>query len=374
MQTSKEKHSGLIDSLKISNHERGNKMKVSEAIIGQANGKDVVAYTLTNPNGISLTAMTYGATITELRMPDKNGKTENVILAMDSLDDYVTHRPYYGATIGRVAGRITKGSFDLDGTTHQLVVNEGVNQLHGGPAGLDTHVWDADTEVSADEASIHFTTTDADGANGYPGNLSVTVSYTLTAENEWKVTYRATTDQPTLFNPTNHVYFNLSGDINRPILQHDLQLNSAVFAELGEGNLPTGALLPAEGTPFDFRNGGKLAVAAEQSHPQTQKVAGFDHPFLLQHDTGKPDAILSDAESGRSVKMYTDQDCVVIFMHNGAIDKYTIAGSPVIQYAGITLETQALPDAINQEGFGDITLRPDEVYSAETIYKFEVQE
>ncbi|HRM37397.1 MAG TPA: aldose epimerase family protein [Trichococcus flocculiformis] len=348
-------------------------MKVSETILGQAHGKDVVAYTLTNPNGISLTAMTYGATITELMMPDKNGKSENVILAMDSLDDYVKHRPYYGATIGRIAGRIAKGSFDLDGTRHQLIVNEEENQLHGGPAGLDTHVWDAEIEASADEASIHFTTTDADGANGYPGNLSVTVSYTLTAENEWKINYRATTDQPTLFNPTNHVYFNLSGDINKPILQHALQLNSAVFAELGDGNLPTGALLPAEGTPFDFRDGGKLAIAAEQSHPQTQKVAGFDHPFLLQHDTGKPDAVLSDAESGRSVKMYTDQDCVVIFMHNGAIDKYTIAGSPVIQYAGITLETQALPDAINQEGFGDIVLRPGEVYSAETIYKFEVQ-
>ena len=348
-------------------------MKVSETILGQAHGKDVVAYTLTNPNGISLTAMTYGATITELMMPDKNGKSENVILAMDSLDDYVTHRPYYGATIGRIAGRIAKGSFDLDGKRHQLIVNEEENQLHGGPAGLDTHVWDAEIEASADEASIHFTTTDADGANGYPGTLSVTVSYTLTAENEWKINYRATTDQPTLFNPTNHVYFNLSGDINKPILQHELQLNSAVFAELGGGNLPTGALLPAEGTPFDFRNGGKLAIAAEQNHPQTQKVAGFDHPFLLQHDTGKPDAILSDSESGRSIKMYTDQDCVVIFMHNGAIDKYTIAGSPVIQYAGITLETQALPDAINQEGFGDIVLRPGEVYSAETIYKFEVQ-
>jgi aldose 1-epimerase len=239
---------------------------------------------------------------------------------------------------------------------------------------LDTHVWDAEIQASADEASIHFTTTDADGANGYPGTLSVTVSYTLTAENEWKVTYRATTDQATLFNPTNHVYFNLSGDISKPILQHDLQLNSAVFAELGDGNLPTGALLPAEGTAFDFRNGGKLTVAAEQNHPQTQKVAGFDHPFLLQHDDGNPDAILSDVESGRTVKMYTDQDCVVIYMHNAAIDKYTISGSPVIQYAGITLETQALPDAINQEGFGDITLRPDEVYSAETIYKFEIQD
>ncbi|MFY9901039.1 MAG: aldose epimerase family protein [Trichococcus sp.] len=347
-------------------------MKVSEAKIGQTNGKDVVAYTLTNPKGISLTAMTYGATITELLMPDKNGKTENVILAMDSLDDYVTHRPYYGATIGRIAGRITKGAFNLDGIAHQLVVNEGGNQLHGGPTGLDTHIWDAEIQASADEASIHFTTTDADGANGYPGTLSITVIYTLTADNEWKVTYRATTDQATLFNPTNHVYFNLSGDINKPILQHDLQLNSAVFAELGEGNLPTGALLPTEGTPFDFRSGGNLAVAADQSHPQTQKVAGFDHPFLLQHDDGTPDAILSHAESGRTVKMYTDQDCVVIYMHNAAIDKYTIAGSPVIQYAGITLETQALPDAINQEGFGDITLRPDEVYSAETIYKFEI--
>ena len=202
-------------------------MKVSETILGQAHGKDVVAYTLTNPNGISLTAMTYGATITELMMPDKNGKSENVILAMDSLDDYVKHRPYYGATIGRIAGRIAKGSFDLDGTRHQLIVNEEENQLHGGPAGLDTHVWDAEIKASADEASIHFTTTDADGANGYPGNLSVTVSYTLTAENEWKINYRATTDQPTLFNPTNHVYFNLSGDINKPILQHELLPNWA---------------------------------------------------------------------------------------------------------------------------------------------------
>lgn len=346
-------------------------MKTSEKIVGQVDGKDIVAYTLTNKNGVSLTAMTYGATVTDITVPDKDGNRKNIILAPDSLDDYVTHRPYYGATIGRVAGRIANGKFALDGKHYHLIQNEGTNQLHGGPAGLDTLVWDAAVQTSANESSIRFTTTDPDGSNGYPGNLAIAVTYTLTANNEWKVAYRATTDQTTLFNPTNHVYFNLSGDATKPILQHELQLNSSSFAELGEANIPTGTLLPVEGTPFDFRTGGKLAVAAEMNHPQTQKANGFDHPFVLEHFNKEPDAVLSDAESGISVKMHTDQDCVVIFMHNGAIDTYTIDGKPVIQYAGITMETQALPDAINQADFGNIVLHPDEIYRAETAYHFE---
>lgn len=346
-------------------------MQVSHQSVGKADGKEVYEYTLTNSQGMSLSAITYGATVTGIFVPDKEGTVKNVTLSLESLEDYVTHRPFYGATIGRIAGRIADGAFELDGETFELDTNEGPNQLHGGPKGFDMKIFDAKVETEEDEASIVFTLTDPDGENGFPGALDVEVRYTLTEANEWKIDYTAKTDKATLFNPTNHTYFNLTGDPTKQVLEHELTVNSSKVGELGEGTLPTGEFIEVEGTSFDFRNGGKVAAAAKLDHPQTKKVEGFDHPFVLDLQSNEAAVQLSDPESGRRLKMYTDRESVVIFTHNGSVDDYTIEGEPVKQYAGITLETQTLPDAIHHDHFGKSTLYPEETYHSQTIYQFD---
>ena len=214
-------------------------MDISIKDFGELSGQVIQEYTLTNRQGISLSAMTYGAAITSIRVPDKNGLIENIVLGYDTLDEYVSYRPYYGATVGRVAGRIDKGKFTLEGKNYQLETNDKTNHSHGGINGLDTKIWTVKTESTENEGHLVFTYKSPHGENGYPGNLTVKVTYTLTESNEWKINYQATTDKTTLFNPTNHVYFNLSGDPTKAINQHTLALTSKYFAELKEDYIPT---------------------------------------------------------------------------------------------------------------------------------------
>ncbi|WP_256244533.1 aldose epimerase family protein [Alkalibacterium sp. 20] len=345
-------------------------MELTKTVFGTYEGKDVYEYTLTNSNGVSISAMPFGATLTKLVTPDKDGKKENITLNIENLKDFVTHRPFYGATIGRVAGRITKGKYFLGGKEIQLDVNEGNNLLHGGPKGLDTKLWDI--EAYEAEGKLSFNYESPAGENGFPGTMQITVTYTLTEANEWVIDYTATTDEMTLFNPTNHVYFNLTGDINKPILNHELELASRHYVPLAEENLPGGNSASVDGTPFDFTILKPVKEAVLSDHPQIKPLNGLDHPFVLdQKDEVK--GRLYDPESKREVKFYTDCNSVVVFTHNGEVDDYTIDGGPAKQYAGITLETQTLPDAINQPGFGNVILRPDETFRSQTTYKFGVR-
>lgn len=345
-------------------------MQISQKKFGTFHNQDVPAITLTNKNGVSITAIPFGASIVEWNVPDRNGAFDNIVLGFNQLDEYVQHRPYYGATVGRVAGRISQGMFSIDGKSYQVSQNESGNHLHGGIQGLDTKLWNFETRKRAHEASIIFSCEDKNGSNGYPGNIAVQVIYTLTDDNEWKVAYSASTDQPTLFNPTNHVYFNLHGDISKNILDHQLFVQADTYAELGDSNNPTGRLLPVEDTPFDFREVAPVSQSTESDHPQTKKVSGLDHPFVLNSKNDQLDASIFDEQTGRKIEMTTDQAAVVVFLHNGKAEGYTLNGQPIEAYAGITLETQALPDAINQENFGDIILRPENPYTSETVYRF----
>lgn len=345
-------------------------MELTKQVFGTYEGKDVYEYTLTNGKGMSLSAVPFGATLTKLVTPDKDGKRENITLNVENLDDFVTHRPFYGATIGRVAGRITKGKYTLGGKEIQLDINEGNNLLHGGPKGLDTKLWD----ISVDEANgkMTFTYESPAGENNFPGTMQITVTYTLTEENEWVIDYKATTDETTLFNPTNHVYFNLTGDIKKPILNHELKLASQYYVPLAEENLPSAKLENVEGTPFDFRTARSVEETVLSDHPQIKPLNGLDHPFFLDQEADVK-GVLYDPESGREVTFYTDCNSVVVFTHNGEVDDYSIEGEPAKQYAGITLETQTLPDAINQPDFGNIILRPDETFQSQTTYKFGIR-
>lgn len=346
-------------------------MQITETAFGQYDGQEITAITLQNEQGVSLTAINYGATVIAWHVPDKEGRFQNIVLGFDRLEDYLQHHTYYGATVGRVAGRIGKGRFSLDGQDYQLEANQNGNHLHGGTLGLDQAVWDYEIREGETEASILFRHVDLDGSNGYPGRLEAEVVYTLTEDQEWRVEYHARTDRPTLFNPTNHTYFNLSQEAGQDVLQHLLLVDSSRVPELDKTMLPTGQFLDVAGTPFDFRRPARIQQAAALDHPQTQLAGGLDHPFLLEH-SGDFDVVLAYPEAGRSIRMHTDRDAVVIFTHNGGTDEYLLGGKPVPAYAGIALETQSLPDAINQEGFGNIVLRPDEEFYARTVYQFQL--
>ena len=347
-------------------------MKIEEKLFGVFNNQDVNAITLTNSQGVSITAIPYGAHIIDWTVPDKNGQFDNIVIGLDNLDDYVNHRPFYGATVGRIAGRIAKGKFTLDGKDYTLPVNTSGNHLHGGPKGLDAVLWNYRTEQTDDRAAIIFSYVDPAGANDFPGTLTVEVAYTLTEDNEWMVSYKATTDEPTLFNPTNHVYFNLHGDLEQTILDHSLFIKADHFIELNEKTIPTGQLPAVDGTPFDFRDAAPLAQAIESDHPQTTAVKGLDHPFVLNHDSEGPDAVIFHKENGRRIVMTTDQPSVVVFMHNGPAS-VEVNGKAVQAYAGLTLETQGFPDAINHDAFGNTVLRPGETFVSTTTYQFELE-
>lgn len=348
-------------------------MFITSKLYGKVNTTDVEEYTVTNSKGVAISAIPFGATLTKVITPDRNGNLADITLNVESLDDFITHRPFYGATIGRVAGRITKGQYSLGGTDYQLDVNEGNNLLHGGSEGFDTKLWHIETETTDKEGRLIFTYTSPEGENNFPGNLWVKVTYTLTEENEWIIDYEAKTDAPTLFNPTNHVYFNLTGDIKQSIVNHELYLNSEFYASLGEENLPSGNLEKVEGTPFDFTTPKQVKEAVLSDHPQIKPLNGLDHPFVLSPKEEEAQGVLYDPESGREVTLYTDCNSVVVFTHNGEVDDYSIEGEPARQYAGITLETQTLPDAVNQPGFGNIILRPEDTFTSKTTYKFGVR-
>lgn len=346
-------------------------MEFEKEKFGELAGDDIYEYTLTNSQGVSLSALNLGGIVTSIFTPDKRGDLANVVLHMDNVEDYLTYRPYYGALIGRVAGRIAEGKFELDGKEHQLQINDGKHHLHGGTPGFEAYIWETSVEESEQAAHLIFSGFSPAGENGYPGNVKITVTYTLTEANEWKIAYEADSDEETLFNPTNHVYFNLTGDHSQTIRNHELQINSDLVAEITKEGLPTGKMLPVKDTDLDLRKATALSKGIDSVQPQLKEHNGFDHPYFLSHRGSLPDAVLHEPKSGRKVVVTTDRDALVVFTHNGVSGQYESDGKPIKPYAGVALETQALPDAIHHENFGNIILYPGETFQSETIYQFE---
>lgn len=349
----------------------GKQVKLEKKQIGNVLGQTVHEYTLTNNQGVSLSALNFGGIINSIKTPDKNGKFSNITLSLDNVEEHIKYQPYYGAIIGRVAGRVANGRFTLDGNEYQLQRNNQGNHLHGGIQGFDSRIWDVEMKEEPQAAQLIFSYLSPDGESGYPGNLRVTVTYTLTNDNVWKITYEAETDKPTLFNPTNHVYFNLSGDHSKTIRNHILQINSDMVGEIESSVLPTGKTLSVEETDFDFREGTVLNQRIESENPQILAQKGFDHPFKLSHLKGSPDVVLYDPESERKVSITTDRDAVVVYTHSAVNGEYSINNQTVQPYAGVALETQTMPDAIHHDGFGNIVLLPGEKFYSETNYKFQ---
>ncbi|KFL17038.1 aldose epimerase [Geobacillus stearothermophilus] len=334
------------------------------------NGNDVFLFTLTNDRGMGLSATNYGCIVTDLRVPDRNGNIENVVLGFGRFELYLTNAPYFGAVIGRVAGRIRGASFELEGIAYQLAKNEHNNHLHGGPNGFHRVLWQAETVQRDDAVGVVFSYTSPDGEEGYPGTVHVQVEYWLNNDNEWTVTYRARSDKTTLVNLTNHTYFNLSGNGKRDILDHTLTIQSSRVLELNEELIPTGRVLDVASTPFDLRQGKTIREAVESGHPQIELVGGgYDHPFWLDRHHDK-EIVLYDQESGRMLTVETDEVGVVVYTSNQLPEGMDLGGVPSRKYLGVCLETQGLPDAIHHPQFPSIILPADKERVSTTVYRF----
>ena len=331
-------------------------------------GKEVTIFTLVNANGLKAKIIDYGAILVSLEVPDRDGKLADITLGFDSLDGYAgKDNPYFGTTTGRYANRIAKGRFTLDGVEYKLAVNFGKNHLHGGIKGFDKVMWQG-RQFQTDEAtSVEFTYLSKDGEEGYPGNLSCTVTYTLTDSNELKISYKAQTDKPTIVNLTNHSYFNLAGAGSGDILDHELTINADRFAALDKETIPTGELRSVKDSPMDF------------TEPKTigSRIAdvpgGYDHNYVL--NTSEKSPVLAarafEPTSGRVLEIYTTEPGVQLYTGNFLDGSITgKSGKVYKKHYGFCLETQHYPDSPNKPDFPSVVLRPGETYATVTVHKF----
>jgi aldose 1-epimerase len=347
--------------------------KVTKVSWGEADGKPVDLYTLTNANGVQVKITNYGGVVTSWVTPDKAGNKSNVVLGFDSLSGYLAKPPYFGAIIGRYGNRIGKGTFKIDTATFQLATNNGVNHLHGGNKGYDKVVWDAKPADST--ASLTLTYLSKDGEEGYPGNLNITVVYTLTDDNELLIDYTADTDKATVVNLTNHSYFNLTGDVSNTILDHQLQINADKYTPVDTGLIPTGELKDVKGTPFDFLQPHKIGERINATDAQLISGKGYDHNFVLTRKGSDLElvATLSDSVSGRKLEVFTTEPGLQFYSGNFLDGTIKTSDGKIINYrTGLCLETQHFPDSPNKPEFPSTLLKPGEKYHTVTKYKISV--
>ncbi|CQR46062.1 Aldose 1-epimerase precursor [Paraliobacillus sp. PM-2] len=333
-------------------------------------GQNWTEYTFNNDQGMSVSCLNYGGIITNITVPDRNGKMENVVLSYADYEDYLDNPNFFGALVGRVAGRIESASFTVDGKTYTLPANEGNHHLHGGKTGFNQIIWDTTPFKTDKQVGINLSHVFPDGEGGYPGELEVTVTYALTNENDFKITYQAKSDQNTILATTNHSYFNLSGDLKKDILHHEVQMDASQFVELDHELIPTGKILSVDDTVFDFRKAHPI-IDGVHSVDQQNLVAsnGFDHYFIFDHHT-KPNVIVTDQESGRKLEMETNQPGMVMYTSNGLDETFKLKERDSTKYLGLCLETQASPASLKHDGFPSIFLDKDEVYHKTTTFSF----
>ncbi len=334
-------------------------------------GEAVDIYTLVNTNGCEVAITNYGGIVVSLTAPDKNGQMGDVVLGYNTLNEYVENSPFFGALIGRYGNRIAKGKFELKGQEYTFAINNGPNHLHGGPKGYDKVVWDAKEIKEADAVGLELTYLSKDGEEGYPGNLSVTVKYLWTNDNELKIEYSATTDKTTVVNLTNHSYFNLAckGDI----LSHELMIDADKFTPSDENQIPTGELSDVKGTPFDFTSPTKIGARINEDDEQLKYGFGYDHNFVLNDSDGSLRLIATVYEPtiGRLMEVLSTEPGVQFYSGNH-LNETMISkdGSPYKTRYGFCLETQHYPDSPNHPEFPTTTLEPGQKYSTTTVYKF----
>ncbi|MCK4763893.1 MAG: galactose mutarotase [Candidatus Aminicenantes bacterium] len=349
----------------------GKSMSIKKEDFGKTGaGEKVDLYTLTNRNNMVVKITNYGAIVTSLPVPGKEGKLADVVLGFDTLKEYEAPHPYFGAIVGRVGNRIAKGKFTLDGVTYTLALNNGNHHLHGGIKGFDKVVWKAEEIKKENEVGIKLSYLSKDGEEGYPGNLAVTIVYSLTNDNELKINYLATTDKPTPVNLTHHSYFNLEGAGEGDVLEHLLTIPADTFAQADEELIPSGELLPVENTPLDFRRPAGIGNRIKEV------PGGYDHNYVLNNTGGSLcfAARVEAPRSGRVMEVFTTEPGIQLYTGNFLDGSNKGKGGKVYhKHYGFCLETQHYPDSPNQPGFPSIILRPGQEYRHLTIYKFSLK-
>jgi len=337
-------------------------------------GQEVSEFTLKNDQGMEVSVINYGGRITHLKAPDKNGNFEDVVIGFDSLEEYMQNNPYFGALIGRYGNRIANGKFALDGKEYQLPVNDGPNSLHGGDQGFDKVFWQIEEmPQNSDNSSLKLSYTSKDMKMGYPGTLKTTVLYTLTDNNTLEVKYEATTDKKTVINLTQHSYFNLSGDFDKPITDHIVMLAADTYLPVNSTLIPTGELREVEGTPFDFREAKLISTDINADNEQLKIAGGYDHCWVL-NDQGSMRKVASayHKTSGRFMEVMTDEPAIQFYTGNFLDGTLPQRGGKKMyaQRTGFCMETQHYPDSPNQAEFPTTVLNPGETYNTTTVFKF----
>ncbi len=355
-------------------HNKNGKSMTETTLYGKLpDGREVHQYTLTNSAGSKVKIINFGATVTSLEVPDRNGKLEDVVLGYDSLQGYISCKSYLGVIVGRYGNRIAKGRIQLDGKTYQLTMNDGENHLHGGKLGFEKRLWDAKVVKESNDPSLELTYVDPEGEEGYPGKVTITVTYIWTEKNELRIEYRGTTDKTTILNPTHHSYFNLSGSPANPILDHLLTIEADSITPVDKGLITTGKYTNVANTPMDFRVPTAIGAHINDQYEQLIFGKGYDHNWVLRNFNGKvrKAAELYDPKSGRLMTMYTDQPGLQFY--SGNFLDGTIKGKKGIAYqhrTGLCLESQCYPDSPNKPEFPSVVLKPGGVYRQTTIYQF----
>jgi aldose 1-epimerase len=334
-------------------------------------GETVTLYTLTNKNGMSVSIMNYGATIVKIIVPDRQGRLGDVVLGFDRFSPYLHESPYFGATVGRFANRIAKGRFAIGKTTYQLACNNGPNALHGGLRGFDKRMWKSEP-VDSDIPALRLSRLSPNGEEGYPGNLFVSVTFTLNDDNELRISYQATTDQTTIINLSNHSYFNLAG--GGTIKDELLTIHADTFTPVDATLIPTGELRDVTGTPWDFRTPTPIGLHLKETGG---KPIGYDHNFVLNKgffSDWSVAAVVEDPKSGRTLTISTDQPGLQFYSGNFLNGSIVGKGGEVYrQYDAIVLETQHFPDSPNHDNFPSVLLAPGDTYKTSTVYAFGVK-
>ncbi len=352
-------------------------MRILKETFGEFEGAKVDIYTLKNANQVEIRITNYGGIVTSIRLPDRDGQFDDVALGYDNLQDYVDNNPYFGCIVGRYGNRIGNAKFTLGEKEYTLAKNDGENSLHGGIKGFDKVLWDAEPVVGEGKQSLKLTYLSKDGEEGFPGNLNITVTYTLTDDNSFIIDYLATTDQRTIVNLTNHTYWNLAGEGSGDILKHELMLNADSFTPVDQGLITTGEIRSVENTPMDFTKPTAIGDRIDSDDEQLKFGKGYDHNWVLNSGEGdalKRAATVYEPVSGRFMEIFTTEPGIQFY--SGNFLDGSITGKSGRAYGfrnGFCLETQHFPDSPNKPEFPSVELSPGETYKTSTVHKFSIK-
>lgn len=342
-----------------------------------ADGHEVYLYTLRNSSGMEVKITNYGGTITQIKVPDRHGKFDDVVLGFENLAGYTqkANTAYFGATIGRYGNRIAHGTFTLDGHTYHIPINDGPNTLHGGTTGFNKRVWEAKDVSTAGHPALELHYLSPDGEEGFPGNLNVTVRFSLAGNNDLRIDYTATTDKDTVLNLTNHSYFNLAGAGSESILNDKVTIAADRMTPVNSTLIPTGEIRSVAGTPFDFRKATAVGARINDKNQQLQYAHGYDDNWVLNHPAGTMAlaAKVEEPNSGRVLEVLTDQPGVQFYTGNFLDGTISGIGGVYRHRSALCLETQHFPDSPNHSNFPTTELRPGQTFHSTTIYRFSTE-